>query len=141
MSSIAPHTPLRLERAAELAFPEGGVTAAMLAAQAKRGRLTVERIGGRLFTTLADIEEMRERCRQKPRGHGCGGDEEPEDQTASVGRAIGSSKTTVESDTALASARLVAADLRKRLKTPSQNMSSANGKSHASTTVLPIKSG
>jgi hypothetical protein len=61
--------PIRLERAAALAFPEGSMTAAILRKEAQRGNLDIMRIGGRLFTTLADIEEMKRRCRlsQRPR--------------------------------------------------------------------------
>ena len=62
--TVPPNAPLRLTRAAELAFPDGGMTAAGLRREAARGRLTIERIAGKDFTTLAAIEEMRERCRR-----------------------------------------------------------------------------
>jgi len=60
---IGPNTPLRLKRAAELAFPMGGMTAAGLRREAQRGRLVIERIAGKDFVTLAAIEEMRKLCR------------------------------------------------------------------------------
>src|SRR6202048_3583106 len=60
---ITPDTPLRLEIAATLAFPDGSMTAAGLRREAARGRLVVERIAGKDFTTLANIERMRELCR------------------------------------------------------------------------------
>src|ERR1700758_196430 len=60
--SITPTTPLRLEIAARLAFPDGGVTASSLRREAARGNLVIERIAGKDFTTLQAIEEMRKRC-------------------------------------------------------------------------------
>jgi hypothetical protein len=56
-------TPLRLAEAAQLAFPDGGVTAATLRKEGKRGRLVIYRIAGKDFTTLGHIKGMRELCR------------------------------------------------------------------------------
>lgn len=56
-------TPLRLEVAAALAFPDGSMTASGLRRERARGRLVVERIAGKDYTTLANIERMRELCR------------------------------------------------------------------------------
>ena len=55
--------PLRLKTAAEMAFPFGGMTASGLRKEANRGNLSIERVAGKDFTTLAAIDEMRERCR------------------------------------------------------------------------------
>ena len=55
--------PLRLAVAAALAFPDGSMTASELRREAARGRLVVERIAGKDYTTLANIERMRELCR------------------------------------------------------------------------------
>src|SRR6516165_1690192 len=64
---VNPHigldTPLRLERAVELAFPEGGMTVSGLRREAAKGRLTIEEIAGKHFTTLRSIDEMRQKCR------------------------------------------------------------------------------
>src|SRR5829696_9068177 len=60
-------TPMRLSKAARLAFPDGSVTATALRKEAKRGRLVIERIAGRDFTTMQHIEEMRKKCRVEPR--------------------------------------------------------------------------
>jgi hypothetical protein len=60
---VAPDTPLRLEIAAALAFPDGSMTTAGLRRESARGRLTIERIAGKDFTTLANIERMRQLCR------------------------------------------------------------------------------
>jgi hypothetical protein len=59
-------TPLRLDVAARIAFPGGGMTASGLRREAARGRLAIERIAGKDFTTLADIASMREKCRAQP---------------------------------------------------------------------------
>lgn len=64
-SEIAPDTPLRLDVAAALAFPGGGMSAASLRLERDRGRLVVERIAGKDFTTLAEIDAMRDRCRSE----------------------------------------------------------------------------
>ena len=65
---IGPDTPLRLNVAATIAFPDGTMTASGLRREAARGRLVVERIAGKDFTTLANIERMRELCRVEARG-------------------------------------------------------------------------
>jgi hypothetical protein len=58
-----PTAPLRLATAAKIAFPDGSMTASGLRSESKRGKLTVERIAGRDYTTLESIERMRELCR------------------------------------------------------------------------------
>lgn len=58
-----PNTPLRLADAVKHAFPFGGMTVSGLRKEADRGRLKIERIAGKDFTTLSAIEEMRELCR------------------------------------------------------------------------------
>src|SRR6266699_2842510 len=60
---ITPETPLRLEIAAVIAFPDGSMTASGLRREGARGRLVIERIAGKDFTTLANIERMRRLCR------------------------------------------------------------------------------
>ena len=61
-NEVGSDTPLRLSVAASIAFPDGSLTAAGLRREAARGRLIVERIAGKDFTTLANIERMRELC-------------------------------------------------------------------------------
>jgi hypothetical protein len=63
---ITDDTPLRLARAAELAFPGGGMTASGLRKEAAKGRLVIERIAGKDYTTLHAIAEMRKLCRLVP---------------------------------------------------------------------------
>ena len=57
---ISADDPLRLGVAAEIAFPDGSMTASGLRREAARGNLVVERIAGKDYTTLANIERMRE---------------------------------------------------------------------------------
>ena len=70
---IGDTTPLRLDVAARVAFPDGGMSASSLRREAERGNLAIERVAGKDFTTLADIRDMRAKCRVKARGpdYGC----------------------------------------------------------------------
>lgn len=61
--NISPTTPLRLEVAARIAFPDGSMKLASLRREIARGRLSYEVIANKHYTTLADIEEMRRLCR------------------------------------------------------------------------------
>src|SRR2546428_12600820 len=60
---VTPDTPLRLGIAAALAFPDGSMTASGLRREGTRGRLVIERIAGKDYTSLANIERMRQLCR------------------------------------------------------------------------------
>src|SRR5450759_956226 len=70
--SITADTPLRLSVAAALAYPDGSMTANGLRREANRGRLAIERTAGKDYTTLANINRMRELCRVEARVHDCG---------------------------------------------------------------------
>jgi hypothetical protein len=70
--AIKPDTPLRLSVAAVFAFPDGTMTASGLRKEAARGRLVIERIAGKDYTTLANIERMRELCRVEVKAPDCG---------------------------------------------------------------------
>ena len=59
LTEITANTPLRLAVAAKIAFPDGSITAQALRREASRGRLTVERVAGKDYTTLANIERMK----------------------------------------------------------------------------------
>jgi hypothetical protein len=61
--AIKTDTPLRLAVAAALAFPDGSMTASGLRREALRGRLVIERIAGKDYTTLANVAQMRVLCR------------------------------------------------------------------------------
>jgi hypothetical protein len=71
--SVSKDAPLKLARAAELAFPDGSMSASGLRREAAKGKLVIERIAGKDYTTLAAIEEMRKLCRidRKVSGYGC----------------------------------------------------------------------
>jgi hypothetical protein len=70
--SVGDCDPLRLEVAAAYAFPDGSMSASGLRREAARGRLMIERIAGKDYTTLGAIKEMRERCRSVAKGPACG---------------------------------------------------------------------
>src|ERR1700761_2950429 len=70
-SQFDPDAPLRLSVAAKLAFPDGSMTASGLRREAAKGRLVIERIAGKDFTTLYDIKRMRELCRVQAKEPGC----------------------------------------------------------------------
>jgi hypothetical protein len=73
-NDLTADTPLRLSVAAAFAYPDGSVSASSLRREAARGRLVIERIAGKDFTTLKNIERMRELCRvpQKESAFGFG---------------------------------------------------------------------
>ena len=54
--------PITLAEASELVL-RGAITVSTLRAEIRRGNLAVERIVKNIFTTRADIREMRKRCR------------------------------------------------------------------------------
>lgn len=60
-----PDAPLRLSDAVRLAFPAGGMTVSGLRAEARAGRLIIEKRDGFYYTTLASIEKMREIAREE----------------------------------------------------------------------------
>lgn len=63
LGDVPRDAPLRLSVAAKIAFPDGSMTVSGLRREAGRGRLRIERIAGKDFTTLSAIDEMRELCR------------------------------------------------------------------------------
>ena len=65
------------------------MTASGLRRESARGRLVVERIAGKDYTTLANIERMRELCRVEAKVPGCGSESAADEQR------IGSSETGV----------------------------------------------
>jgi hypothetical protein len=61
--TIDPSAPIRLDVAAKIAFPDGSMTASGLRRESARGRLVLERIANKDYTTLEAIRTMRELCR------------------------------------------------------------------------------
>lgn len=79
--------PLRLDVAARMAFPDGSMGAAGLRKERDRGRLVTEMIAGKEYTTLAEIERMRELCRVQPKAPVSYGAKRAEKQTAACAAA------------------------------------------------------
>src|SRR5580704_18409604 len=99
IEAIGRETPLRLSVAAALAFPDGSMTASGLRRERARGRLVVERIAGKDYTTLANIERMRELCRVAARAPDCISESAAEDRRSG-------SSLTVELNSAQERARM-----------------------------------
>jgi hypothetical protein len=127
-----PDTPLRLSEALALAFPNGGMTVSGLRRERDKGRLLVERIAGREFTTLAAIQRMRELCRSEARDLDCGSSPPDRNKTA----APSGLSETAKSSVALALAR----DKVEKLKGLSPTTSLQNPRSRAPATVIRLKS-
>jgi hypothetical protein len=88
------------------------MTASGLRKEAARGRLVIERIAGKDYTTLTAIDEMRALCRVQPKGPAYGSAQVNEIPTArSVSERCGSSETD--------RARSARAALQKIARTPS----------------------
>ncbi|UFS73715.1 hypothetical protein LPB73_17435 [Tardiphaga sp. 37S4] len=66
-TDVTDDTPLRFEMALKLASLAGGITIVGLRKEITRGRLEVELIAGKYFTTLTAISRMHETCRGAPR--------------------------------------------------------------------------
>jgi hypothetical protein len=96
MNSTADHVPsdapLRLSVAAKLAFPDGSMTASGLRREATRGRLQVERIAGKDYTTLEAIKRMRELCRVQAKEPACANERRDTVMGSSSPKAPGSSQ-------------------------------------------------
>lgn len=60
---MTPDTPVPLAKAVELFFPHGGATISTLRTEARKGRLTLTRIGNRDFVTQQDAQEMPARSK------------------------------------------------------------------------------
>src|SRR6267378_2293982 len=112
-------TPLRLSVAAALAFPDGSMTASGLRREGARGRLVVERIAGKDYTTLANIERMRQLCRVGARV--------PDFISDSVeSEKLSGSSSTTAMRSAQVRARAISARLKKPLPTTSDTNVSQN---------------
>src|ERR1700731_4753797 len=93
LGNVAPDAPLRLSIAAKLAFPDGSMTASGLRREANRGRLRIERVAGKDFTTLNDIKRMRELCRVPAKELGSTNEKHDTAATSSLPKLSGSSRT------------------------------------------------
>lgn len=109
IADIDPNAPLLLGTAARLAFPDGAVSGATLKRQHRKGLLVIERIGGRDFTTLNAIDEMRRLCRVTPNPPACV-------SVAAPGVRPSTSSVTVDLRSARAAALIASQRLRKPLR-------------------------
>src|ERR1700730_2006352 len=136
LAQIKPDTPLRLYVAAAVAYPDGSMTASGLRKEAGRGRLVIERVAGKDYTTLANIQQMREVCRVKPRDHGY--------SSAEVGPATGtpigsfSTPSTAGTKKALAAALTIVEGLSGR--SPPTLPASTSRRQRKPTNVIPLTS-
>jgi hypothetical protein len=136
---VAENAPLRLDVAARLAFPDGAMTASGLRKERDRGRLVTELIAGKEFTTLADIQRMRELCRSEAKAPASGQRSDARTRAGRAGNPAGSSSTD-ELNAALVSALRTAESLPKKRSTPSPPTSPRNTPSAESGTVLQWQS-
>jgi hypothetical protein len=135
-SEIGPDTPLRLDVAAQVAFPGGGMTASGLRKERDRQRLVIEKIAGKEFTTLRFIEQMRERCRGTPKEPVSGSNQKSEMRKESLSGAPLGSSATERTRSALAALEQTAEALSK----PSLNISPRNTPSREIADVIHLKS-
>jgi hypothetical protein len=131
--------PLRLEIAAQIAFPDGTMTASGLRKERNRGRLVTELIAGREYVTLAEISRMRELCRSEAKAPASG---QRSDARTRAGRAASPAgiSSTDEPSAALASALRTAERLRQKQSKPSPTTSQTSTRSTESGTVLLMRS-
>jgi hypothetical protein len=93
---VARDAPIRLSTAAALAFPDGTMTVSGLRREALRGRLITERIAGKDFTTLDNVDRMRELCRVQIKELDSTGGERALRDANSLPRPSGSSKMAAD---------------------------------------------
>jgi hypothetical protein len=127
--------PLRLEIAARLAFPDGSITASGLRKERNRGRLVTELIAGKEFTTLADIQRMRELCRSEAKAPASGQRSDARTRAGRGANPAGISSTESE-NLALASVLATADALQRKRNKSSPPTSPPNTGPAATVTVL-----
>jgi hypothetical protein len=133
---VGPDTPLRLKDAVSIAFPAGGMTVSGLRKERDRGRLAVEKIAGREFTTLSNIERMREQCRDVQKVQGFGSNQK---NVAWTEKSSGTPLGSLETERAR-SARAALEQTAKGLSKPSLNTSPKNTQSREIADVIHLKS-
>lgn len=137
LADITPTTPLRLDLAAQLAFPDGTMTVSGLRKERDRGRLRVSKIAGKEYTTLAAIQEMIEGCVVAPQKVPAFGSSPSErDRTDPSSAPSGASSTTADTSAALDAAKRTV----EALKSISPVTSQGNGSRTARATVVPLRS-
>jgi len=140
--TITTTTPLRLDIAAQIAFPDGSIGVSGLRREIERGNLRVEQIAGKTFTTLANIEDMRKKCAIPTKGRESssenhGGRENPTDGSSSTAM-----PAAVASSARQAHLRQVAQGLRNSGRTPKKPSPTTSDESTSrnSAAVIRLKS-
>ena len=133
---VSEDTMLRLEVAAKIAFPLGGIGVSGLRREAGRGNLRIYKMANKDFTTLRDINDMREKCRAIPKEPASGLSPKRETRQASSQGTQHGSFETERKKSALDALRQTARGLSK----PSRNTSTENTKSHETADVIRLKS-
>ena len=115
--AVTEDTPIRMEHAAQLAFPDGTITGRTLYGMAKAGRLEHSVFAGKHFTTLRFVRESMERCRvpASPQDFGLK-NPPPIKKLVKSGKANGASSTPA-TNTVQAAAKLIAMALGAPSKT------------------------
>src|SRR5215213_926809 len=110
LQNVRPDDPLRLDVAAALAYPDGSMTVSGLRKEAGKGRLIIERTAGKDYTTLAEIQRMREKCRVEVKERDSGfASRNTTEKASSPTRRSGSSRT-VDTERALAALQMTLAE-------------------------------
>ena len=134
-SEIDDDTPLHLETAARLAFPDGVVSGLTLRSAAARGDLEYERLGNRIVTTLRFIREWRERNRHpakpliSPRGPAHLTEEYRAASVAAAHRAAAELRSKPSEEKRSEAAQAAQAALMAKLQALSKPKSDKDGKS------------
>ena len=126
---VGDETPLRLDVAARLVFPDGSIGLSGLRREAAKGRLKVWRIAGKDMTTLSEIRKMVEQCLVSPSPPDCGSDQPPTTEMPSGSLSTGGNKI------ALAAAKMRV----RRLKESSASTSRPSTTQHPSEHGMPPK--
>jgi hypothetical protein len=108
------------------------MSASGLRREAMRGRLVMERIAGKDYTTLAAIQKMRAACRVEAKDPACGSSPHAEPQTGDSLSARSGASSTASSSAALALAKAKLSKLKKR----SRDTFSEKQRRHDSETVI-----
>jgi hypothetical protein len=137
LDQISRDTPLRLNIAAALAYPDGSMTPSGLRREAARGRLVIERTAGKDYTTLGAIEHMRELCRLKARERGCGSEEHAVTEKPGKHTTRSGSSAMENILRAQAAARMIVRELKEH--SPSTSTESTSPK-RPRVRVIPLKS-
>ena len=134
---ITDDSPIRLDVAAALAFPDGTMKVAGLRREAARGRLAITRIAGKDYTTLAAIRDMIEKCRVQPKEPASGSAPPVGEKTGPSVTPRAGSSSTAGSNIPLDAALKIVEELSK----PSPPTSRGNTKRRGATvTYLPSQS-